>query len=210
MLTNPAFQLVYVVEDDPSARVAVSRLLSTVYTVRAFASALDFMSEAEPVGSGCVVLDLKFPKISGLEVVESFTRRGSTLSFILVTGYGNVDTSVRAMKLGAVDFLSKPLEEVVLLKSVETALAISSDRYKSHLGLAEMNARFSTLTPRERAVCALVATGMPNKEIAFELGRSEKTVKVHRGRVMSKLSVRSVVELVRFVDRLGTAAPTES
>jgi FixJ family two-component response regulator len=145
------------------------------------------------------------PSLSGLDLVETLERSESPFTAVLMTGWGEIRDSVRAMKLGAVDFLTKPLDDAQILSSVQFAMGISWQRYRQKIEKANLQSLFDTLTPRERQVCGLVSLGLPNKVIASRLGASEKTVKIHRGRVMSKLGVGSVAELVRFVDRLQPA-----
>jgi len=142
------------------------------------------------------------PSVSGLDLVEVLERDESPFTAVLMTGVGDIQDSVKAMKLGAVDFLTKPLEESQILASVQSAMRLSWQRYWQRHEKARLQELFDTLTPRERQVCELVSLGLPNKQTALRLGASEKTVKIHRGRVMSKLAVNSVAELVRFVDRL--------
>jgi len=195
---------VHVIDDDASVRTALSRLLrSASHRVREFPSAETFLDQCRIDVPGCLLLDVRMPSLSGLELVEALDRRGSPISAILMTGWGEVQDSVKAMKLGAVDFLTKPLDDAQILQSVEVGLRLSRERYQQKLDTARLSQLFGNLTPRERQVCELVSQGLPNKQIASQLGASEKTVKIHRGRVMTKLAVGSVAELVRFVDRLN-------
>jgi len=194
---------VYVIDDDASVRTAMGRLLrSASYTVYEFPSAEAFLSQCSMDTPGCLLLDLKMPSVSGLDLVEVLERGESPFTAVLMTGVGDIQDSVKAMKLGAVDFLTKPLEESQILASVQSAMRLSWQRYWQRHEKARLQELFDTLTPREQQVCELVSLGLPNKQTALRLGASEKTVKIHRGRVMSKLAVRSVAELVRFVDRL--------
>ena len=197
---------VYVIDDDSSVRTAMGRLLrSANHTVYEFPSADAFLRQCPVDVPGCLLLDLKMPSLSGLDLVEALERSDSPFTTVLMTGWGEIKDSVKAMKLGAVDFLTKPLDDAQILSSVQFALGISWQRYRQKLETARLQELFERLTPRERQVCDLVSLGLPNKEIAFRLGAAEKTVKIHRGRVMSKLAVGSVAELVRFVDRLHPA-----
>ena len=180
-------------------------LRSANYTVADFPSAEDFLLKCRIDVPGCLLLDLRMPTLSGLDLIEALDRSESPFTAVLMTGYGEIRDSVRAMKLGAVDFLTKPLDETQILKSIDLALTLTWERYAQNAEKAELRALFETLTPRERQVCGLVSLGLPNKQIALQLGASEKTVKIHRGRVMSKLALGSVAELVRFVDRLQPA-----
>jgi RNA polymerase sigma factor (sigma-70 family) len=195
---------VHVIDDDASVRTALMRLLrSASHSVREFPSAEAFLDQCRIDLPGCLLLDVRMPSSSGLDLVEALERRGSPFSAILMTGWGEIQDSVKAMKLGAVDFLTKPLDDAKILQSVDLALKVSLDRYQQKLDTARLSELFGHLTPRERQVCELVSQGLPNKQIASQLGASEKTVKIHRGRVMTKLAVGSVAELVRFVDRLN-------
>lgn len=194
---------VHVIDDDDSVRTALTRLLrSASHRVREFPSAEAFLDACRTDLPGCLLLDLRMPALSGLDLVETLEQRGSPFSVILMTGWGEIQDSVKAMKMGAVDFLTKPLDDAQILSSVEVAMKLSRQRYQEKIDRARLADLYENLTPRERQVCELVSLGLPNKQIASKLGASEKTVKIHRGRVMSKLAVGSVAELVRFVDRL--------
>jgi FixJ family two-component response regulator len=194
---------VYVIDDDPSVRTAMGRLLrSASYTVYEFPSAEAFLGQCSIDRPGCLLLDLKMPSVSGLDLVEVLEQGDSSFTAVLMTGVGDIQDSVKAMKLGAVDFLTKPLEESQILASIKSAMRLSWQRYWQRNERTRLQQLFDKLTPRERQVCELVSLGLPNKQTALRLGASEKTVKIHRGRVMSKLAVNSVAELVRFVDRL--------
>jgi FixJ family two-component response regulator len=152
-----------------------------------------------------VVVDLRMPEVGGLELQEELERRGSHLPLVFLTGHGDVSSSVRAMKAGAIDFLTKPCEDTDLLAAVERALQRDARERAARGEQQAFRTRFEALTPREREVCWLVAQGLLNKQIAVELGAAEKTIKVHRGRVMEKLGVESVAELVRLVDQVQDA-----
>lgn len=194
---------VLVVDDDPSVRRSLSRLLRALgYAVETFDGAQAFLERPPLEDIGCVVLDLRMPGIDGLDLQARLAARGDGLPLIFVTGHGDVPSSVRAMKAGALDFLTKPFDDSVLRAAIERALDWHAERRASRAGLDALRARFETLTPREREVCEQVAEGRLNKQIAERLGTTEKTIKVHRARVMDKLGVRSVAELVRVVDRL--------
>ena len=195
--------LVYVIDDDKSVRVALVRLLTSAgYPARQFASGEAFLRECPTDAPGCLLLDLRLPALSGLDLIEALEQRGSPFGVIVISGRGEIQDGVKAMKLGAVDFLTKPLDEMQLLQRVAFALNLSRERHQKKSENAALLERFETLTPRERQVCDLVSSGLLNKQVASQLGVSEKTVKIHRGRVMSKLGVHSVAELVRFVDRV--------
>ena len=194
---------VFVVDDDPSVLRALERLLRAAgHAVEAYASPGAFLERAPSERPGCAVIDLRMPGLDGTELQEELSRRGCPLPIVFLTGHGDVPSSVRAMKAGAIDFLTKPCDDTDLLAAV--ARAIERDaRGRAALGEQQaLRTRFEALTPREREVCLRVAQGLLNKQIADELGAAEKTIKVHRGRVMEKLGVESVAELVRLVDRL--------
>jgi FixJ family two-component response regulator len=194
---------VFVVDDEASVRRALDRLLrSAGHRVETFASASEFLASPAIAGPGCIVLDLQMPEITGIELLESAQIRESSLSAVLVSGHGNIPATVQAMKLGAIDFLTKPFDDTELLQVVDTALARSHARWTERQEISALQARYDSLTHRQREVCALVSRGLLNKQIAYELGTSEKTVKVHRAGVMSKMQAGSVAELVRIVDRL--------
>ncbi|WP_276605278.1 response regulator transcription factor [Polyangium jinanense] len=194
---------VFVVDDDPSVLRGLERLLrSAGYAVEAHASARAFLERAPADRPGCVVVDLRMPEIGGLDLQEELARRGFPLPLIFLTGHGDVPSSVRAMKGGAIDFLSKPCDDTDLLAAVERALARDAEARAARVEKEAVRARFAALTPREREVALLVAQGLLNKQIAAELGAAEKTIKVHRGRVMEKLGAESLADLVRLVDRI--------
>lgn len=199
--------VVHVVDDDDSLRKAVTRLLHAAgYEVRAYASAGDFaLASRERNKRGCVLLDVRMPGPSGLELQEALAREDEPLPVIFLTAHGDVPTSVRAMKAGAVDFLTKPIKRDVLLNAVRLALSRDMCLHTSREQLRDLRARFAKLTPREREVFDLVVAGRLNKQIAVELGMAERTVKAHRGQVMAKMQVTSVAELVHLADKMQSA-----
>lgn len=194
---------IFVVDDEPSVRKALARLLcSAGYRVETFASGSEFLGRSSYPGVGCVVLDLHMPGASGFDVQQALG--GScVLPVIFVTGHGDIPASVRAMKAGAVDFLAKPFSDVQLLEGVERALAQCRHRLKERALLAEISSRIATLTLREREVFHGVVAGKLNKQIAAELGTVEKTIKVHRARVMQKMKAQSLADLVRMSARVA-------
>jgi FixJ family two-component response regulator len=199
--------IVYVVDDDDSVCRALARLLRTVgLAVETFRSAKAFLEYPAQDRPSCLVLDVRLPGPSGLELQEALSEAGRGLPIIFVTGYGDVPTSVRAMKGGAVDFLQKPFDDHELLDCVQRALAQSGEDRAERAHRAALQARVDTLTPREREVLLHVVTGKLNKQIAADLRIAEKTIKVHRGRVMHKLGAGSVADLVRMVEKLGLPA----
>lgn len=215
----PHSGLVYVVDDDPSVRRGLSRLLCAAgYEVEVFASASEFLAKMHssqphsetprselPVprsSAGCVVLDVEMPALSGMDLQEALGRTDDSMPIIFITGHGDIPMSVRAMKKGAVDFLVKPFEAKDLLNSIAVAMRKDEEARARRTEIAAIREREQTLTPRERAVMTLVITGMLNKQIAAELGIEEGTVKVHRGRVMAKMGIPSVAELVDLCSTL--------
>jgi FixJ family two-component response regulator len=200
----PEQPIVFVIDDDDSVRRSLDRLLRSVdLEVETFASAQDFLRKPLPERPSCVVLDLRLPGPSGLELQESLLRAGHDLPIIFISGHADVPSSVRAIKAGAVDFLQKPFSDQALLDIIHGALRRDREARRDRAEVADIRVRFDMLTPRERDVLRLVIQGRLNKQIAGDLGISEKTVKFHRGRVMEKTQAGSVAELVRQADRLG-------
>jgi FixJ family two-component response regulator len=198
----PPSPTVFVVDDYAPVRRAVSRLLHAAgFAVAAFASPQEFLAQYDPRIPGCLVLDLDMPGVNGFELQRILAKKGSVLPIIFLTGHGDIPKSVRAMKHGASDFLTKPVNDEDLLAAI--CVAIEKDRAlrREQTELSEIRARLATLTPREREVLEHVVTGKLNKQIAGDLGTVEQTVKVHRARVMEKLKVQSVAELVRLTER---------
>jgi FixJ family two-component response regulator len=196
--------VVFVIDDDPSMRLALEDLVSTVgLEVRAFAAPEEFLQSKPPNAPGCLVLDVRLPGMSGLTFHKELAKEGLALPVIFITGHGDIPMSVRAMKAGAVEFLTKPFHDQDLLDAIHAAIGRDRTRRREAMRLAELRERFATLTERERQMMSLVVIGRPNKQIAAELNLSEMTVKVHRGQVMRKMHARSLPELVRMADRLG-------
>jgi FixJ family two-component response regulator len=199
---------VFVVDDDPSVRKSLTRVMTSAgYQVEAFASARDFLTRAPFVGPCCVILDVRMPGLTGLELQEALAGAGRRVPIVFITGHGDISMSVKAMKDGAVDFLTKPFDVDSLLEAVQRALTKDIKDLNEEGRTAEVLERVKLLTARETEVFALVVTGMLNKQIAGELGIGEKTVKVHRARVMEKMRAGSVAELVRLADRAGVVVP---
>jgi len=199
---------VFIVDDDESVRKSLSRLLiSAGHKIESFSSAIDFLKRAPYDGPACLLLDIRMPGLSGLELQEALVKSNRTLSIVFITGHGSVPLSVQAMKAGAVDFIEKPFEEQTLLDAVN--LAIKKDRLaKQKLSeLREIRKRVDALTPQERKVFTMVAAGMLNKLIAFEIGISERTVKAHRARVMQKMQAESLADLVRVAEKVQDSFP---
>jgi FixJ family two-component response regulator len=200
--------LVFVVDDDPSVRKSLTRLLgSSGYVVEAFASAREFLAREPHPGPCCLVLDVRMPGLTGLELQERLVAEGRRMSIVFLTGHVDVPKSVKAMKGGAVDLLTKPVDGKDLLAAIQRCVAKSAQDVSTAARVTEVQQRVKVLTSREREVFAHVVTGMLNKQIAAALGIGEKTVKVHRARVMEKMRAGSVAELVRLADRIGVIAP---
>jgi FixJ family two-component response regulator len=201
--------VVFVIDDDPSMREALEDLISTVgLEVRAFAAPQEFLQSKPPDAPGCLVLDVRLPGMSGLTFHKELTNEGLALPVIFITGHGDIPMSVRAMKAGAVEFLTKPFHDQDLLDAIHAAIERDRKRRREAMRLAELRERLATLTERERQTMTLVVIGRANKQIAAELGLSEMTVKVHRGQVMRKMRAGSLPELVRMADRLGEPIAT--
>ena len=201
--------LVWVIDDDESVRKALSRLIQSVgLDVQTFPSAQAFLAEDLQEGASCLVLDVRMPGLSGLDLLEELRQAGLETPVIFITGHGDVPLSVRAMKAGAVDFLEKPFNDQQLLDAIHQAIASDKSVRRERAERAEIQRRLETLTLREREVMALVVTGLLNKQIGAELGTSEKTIKVHRARVMQKMQARSLPDLVRLAQKVKIHNPT--
>lgn len=197
---------VHIVDDDTRLRRALTRLLRTYnYDVRGYSRAAQFLECALPPGPGCLLLDLKLPAMTGLELQGILAHRTGNLPIIFMSGQADVASSVRAMKAGAIDFLLKPFDEDQLCVAVQTALSLSSEDIARRNRLAKDRLAFISLTPREQQVCLRIVRGLLNKQVGYELGTAEKTVKIQRARVMQKLGMESLPDLVRLVERLRAA-----
>ena len=200
--------VVFVVDDDPSVRKSLTRVMTRAgYTVQTFASARDFMARTPFEGPSCVVLDVRMPGLTGLDLQEALGGTGRPIPIVFITGHGDISMSVKAMKSGAADFLTKPFDVEKLLQAVARAVTKDVKDLDDDHRTARIRERVKRLTPREMEVFALVVSGLLNKQIAGELGIGEKTVKVHRARVMEKMQAGSVAELVRLADRAGVVVP---
>ena len=196
---------IYVVDDDPSVRDSTELMLKSVgFNVETFGSAQDFLKADLREDLGCLVLDVRMPGMSGLDLQEKLVSAKTPLPVIFITGHGTVPMSVRAMKAGAVDFLQKPFEEQDLLDAINRAVARQREMKSKRDQAEELQLRLEALTPREYEVFSLLVTGMANKEIAFKLGASERTIKAHRARIMEKIGAGSLADLVRFAEQLKT------
>jgi FixJ family two-component response regulator len=193
---------VYLVDDDAGVRKGLSRLLrARGYDVQPYSSPQEFLEQHDPAAPGCAVLDVAMPGLDGLGLQQALTTGGSHRPVIFITGKGDVPTSVRAMKAGALDFLTKPIKEAALLEAILRAKERDSEHRLISSELDSIQAKINTLTPREREVLVHVVAGRLNKQIAGDLGTVEKTIKVHRSRMMEKLGVRSVADLVRLAEK---------
>jgi FixJ family two-component response regulator len=202
-----------VVDDDPSVLRALARLLSSAgLEARGFPSPAAFLQAHDPAIPGCLVLDVALPGLDGLEVQKALSVSECARPIVFITGRGDIPTTVRAMRRGAVDFLTKPVNDRELLAAVRNAIEIDRVAREAQVEMDAMRQRLASLTPREREVLVHVVAGRLNKQIAADLGTVEKTIKVHRARIMEKMAVRSLADLVRVAERLGvsltTAKPT--
>jgi FixJ family two-component response regulator len=200
--------VVFIVDDDASVRKSLERLVRSVgLRGETFASASEFLHRAAADGPSCLVLDVRMPDVSGLALQEKLAAAGPRIPIIFISGHGDITVSVRAMKAGAVDFLPKPFNDQDLLEAIQEAIARDRQAREEWAVLQDIQRRVALLTPRERDVLALVTTGLLNKQIAAELGMSEKTVKAHRAQVMQKMQVSSVAQLVLLAAKVGLTAP---
>ena len=205
---SEASPLITIVDDDESLRRALARLLGAEgFRVRALGSARELLDEPDDLEPGCLLLDVRMPHLDGLTLQDILAAQGSQRAIVFMTGHGDVHASVRAMKAGAIDFLIKPFSDEELLQAINRALIQDAELRFVRRDREELRRRAATLTRREREVCLLVAKGMLNKQVAATIGTTEKTVKVHRARVMAKMMATSLADLVRIVDRLNGDLP---
>jgi FixJ family two-component response regulator len=194
--------VVFVIDDDPSVRRALARLFKYEgFRVETFATAQEFLSQPLPDSPACLILDVRMPGVNGLDLQTHLAERNARLPIVFITGHGDIPMTVRAMKAGAVDFLPKPFDDQQLLAIVGKAIARHAKARRADADLVEIRRRMDTLSPRERQVMALVVKGLVNKQSASKLGVTEKTIKVHRARVMRKTRARSLAELVRMAEK---------
>jgi FixJ family two-component response regulator len=196
--------VVFVVDDDSSMREALIDLITSVgLLVEAFKSAAEFLERRRPDAPACLVLDVRLPGLSGLDLQRELVRTEAPIPIIFITGHGDIPMSVRAIKEGAVEFLAKPFRDQDLLDAIQHALEIDRAARQERTMVAEVRRRYESLTKREREVMGLVVSGLLNKQIAGELGSSEVTVKMHRGQVMRKMKAQSLVQLIRMAEKIG-------
>jgi FixJ family two-component response regulator len=209
--TLPETPIALIVDDDSSVREALGRLFRSVdLEPKLFASVAELMRHKFPDAPCCLVLDIRLPGVSGLDFQTQLVEANIHVPIIMMTGHGDIPMSVRAMKGGAVDFLTKPFRDQDMLDAVAQAIERDRKRRDSDKALAELRERFESLTPREREIMALVTAGLMNKQVAGELGLSEITVKIHRGHIMRKMGVRSLADLVRAAEALELHQPVKS
>jgi FixJ family two-component response regulator len=203
--------IVFVVDDDSSVREALTDLIASVgLLVEAFKSAREFLEYKRPDAPACLVLDVRLPDLSGLDLQRELVRTEAPIPIIFITGHGDIPMSVRAIKEGAVEFLTKPFRDQDLLDAVQHAVEIDRAERKERARVTEMRRRYQSLTRREREVMKLVVSGLLNKQIAAEFGSSEVTIKIHRGQVMRKMRAQSIVELVHMAEKIGITSTGSS
>jgi FixJ family two-component response regulator len=201
---NQVAPTVFIVDDDPAVRKGLSRPMRSVHLdVATYSSAREFLERHDPRAPGCLVRDVAMPGLNGLELQKALARNGSLVPIIFLIGHGDIPISVQVMKSGALDFLTKPVNDLELLTSIRTALERNRIALQSRAERDDLQARLETLTPREREVLVHVVSGRLNKQIAGDLGTVEKTIKVHRARVMEKMKASSLADLVRLAENLG-------
>jgi FixJ family two-component response regulator len=204
-MNQPYTPTIHIIDDEESLRTALSRLLSAAgYRVETYESANKFLEQSHAEGAGCIVLDVNMPGLSGVQLQNHLLAQQNELPIIFLTGHGDIAMSVRAIKAGAEDFIAKPVSREELLDAVERALRRYEESHSRNADIKELQGRVNTLTARELEVFNLLITGMLNKQIAFKLGNTERTVKAHRHSIMQKMQVKSVAELASIASRLGT------
>jgi FixJ family two-component response regulator len=203
--------VVFIIDDDASVRKALTNLLRSVgLNVEAFGTAQEFLTTKRPDGPGCLVLDVRLPGSSGLDLQRQLAEAGMQLPIIFITGHGDIEMSVKAMKAGAVEFLTKPFREQALLDAVQHAIERDREAYAHRAALTQWRDRHQSLSPREREIMIRVVRGLLNKQIAGELGTTEATVKVHRANVMRKMRADSLADLIRMAEKLGLSTTKQA
>ena len=202
--------IVFIIDDDPLYRASAERLVRSVgFSVQGFESGRDFLSSRRPNVPSCLVLDVRLPGLSGLDLQRELAEAGVHIPVIFVTGHGDIPMSVQAMKAGAVEFLTKPFRDQDLLDAIRHAIARDRIARRQQARMVDLRKRYESLNPREREVFKCVVSGMLNKQIADELGATERTIKFHRGHIMQKMQGKSLADLVRMAGALGIAGPAE-
>jgi FixJ family two-component response regulator len=205
---NKTLPIVFVVDDESAVGVSIKRLLHSVgLEARHFTSASEFLLAKRPDAPGCIVLDVRLPDLSGLDLQQELAKANVDLPVIFVTGHADIPMTVRAMKAGAVEFLTKPFREQELLEAVQRAISRHRQIRDQRASMRVLQSRYELLTPREREVFPLVSSGLLNKQVAAELNASEKTIKVHRGQLMQKMEAHSLSDLIRMAEQLGVLSP---
>jgi len=205
---NETLPIVFVVDDESAVGVSIKRLLHSVgLEARHFTSASEFLRAKRPDAPGCIVLDVRLPDLSGLDLQQELAKANVDLPVIFVTGHADIPMTVRAMKAGAVEFLTKPFREQELLEAVQRAISRHRQTRDQRASMRVLQSRYELLTPREREVFPRVASGLLNKQVAGELNASEKTIKVHRGQLMQKMEAHSLSDLIRMAEQLGVLSP---
>jgi FixJ family two-component response regulator len=200
--------MVFVVDDEPAICLSLQRLVRSVgLEAQTFSSAQEFLGAKRPDGPGCLVLDVRLPGLSGLDLQQELLDAKVDLPIVFITGHGDIPMTVRAMKAGAVEFLTKPFRDQDLIDAIQHGIEKHRAARKERGKIDEFTTLYDSLTPREREVCSLVAQGLLNKQIAAQLGAAEKTIKVHRGQVMHKMKAESLADLVRIGEKLGLTSP---